>query len=180
MVTWNDCLYQKPDNTSILYSRNGEHEKTQGGILSPKSMVKVFRNSLIRAFEDTDIWRENVCRVEVNGPAITLVMDFKLFGVESTYSFDFVLAVKGKYWSLDAKDWPNTEIIQDIVDNGVYLVPKSSTAEKEDFEWRVSFSYGERKLMSMLYKQNPGIPQQRHTSFDKIPIDTIAPLIDDK
>jgi hypothetical protein len=48
---------------------------------------------------------------------------------------------------------PNTEIIQDIVDNGVYLVPKSSTAEKEDFEWRVSFSYGERKLMSMLYKQ---------------------------
>lgn len=187
MVTWNDCLYQKPNNTSILYSRNGEHEKTQGGILSPKSMVKVFRNSLIRAFEDTDIWRENVCRVEVNGPAITLVMDFKLFGEESTYSFDFVLAVKGKYWSLDAKDWPkrnrqlpNTEIIQDIVDNGVYLVPKSSTAEKEDFEWRVSFSYGERKLMSMLYKQNPGIPQQRHTSFDKIPIDTIAPLIDDK
>jgi len=34
--------------------------------------------------------------------------------------------------------------------------------------------------MSVLYKQNPGIPQQRHTSSDKIPVDTIAPLIDEK
>lgn len=116
-------------------------------------MVKVFKNLLLKAFEDTDIWRENVCRVDVNGPAITLVMDFKLFGVESTYSFDFVLAMKGEHWSLDDNDWPkrnrqwsNTEIIQEIVDNGVYLVPKSSTAENEDFEWRVSFSYGEREV----------------------------------
>ena len=128
--------------------------------VSSTKIVGAFRCAVEEALRQSRFWKENVKRVEVNGPAVTAVMDLRDGGgTQVTLSFDFVLALEASSWPSCAEEWvtrsrkwPNKELVKEIVAKGVYLVPKPSKQGHPELEWRLSFSEAERTLFSTFRK----------------------------
>ena len=142
---WEDCL-GKLDSKLII-------DGVELEAVSPSKIMSLFEKQLLSVIDQDNFWKNHIVRMEQSGPAITLIMDFN-FGPQVTYSIDIVLAVKNPKWSVNVsswpvrkRNWPSKDIVKNITAAGTYLVPKFFNLENQEFEWRMSFSYGEHKLM---------------------------------
>ena len=143
--SWEDCLGKLDPKLNI----NGVELE----VVSPSKIMSLFEKQLLSVIDQDNFWKNRIVRIEQSGPAITLIMDFVAW-IQVTYSIDIVLAVKNPKWPINAsswsdrkRNWPSKDIVKDITATGSYLVPKFFNLESQEFEWRVSFSYGEHKLM---------------------------------
>ncbi|XP_033104379.1 uncharacterized protein LOC117106973 [Anneissia japonica] len=98
--------------------------------------------------------------VDSNGPAINAYLGSRNAPMTTSINADIVIALPFPDWPEQAKDWitrarpsgwPSQLLIKDVLKAGCQIVPtghyKSPT---EDFEWRISFSYGEMFLSRSL------------------------------
>ena len=131
-ATWQDCVIQRQDEV----------------FLSSKKIVEVLQARIEEVFRNSSFGDKCVYRFEVNGPAVTVVMDLRdISGTQVTFSFDFVLALDWNEWPISAKEWitrprkwPDQTVVAEVVSSGVYLVPKASKYGDPELEWRISFS----------------------------------------
>ena len=150
--SWEDCLGKLDSKLDI----NGVKLE----VVSPSKIMSLFEKQLLSVIDQDNFWKKLIVRIEQSGPAITLIMDF-VVGIQVTYSIDIVLAVKNPKWSINAsnwpvrkRNWPSRNIVKDITAAGTYLVPKFFNVESQEFEWRISFSYGENKLMLSIKEES--------------------------
>ena len=80
-------------------------------------------------------------------------------GTQVTFSFDFVLALDWNEWPISAKEWitrprkwQDQAVVTEVVNSGVYLVPKASKYGDPELEWRISFSKAEKMIHSCFPK----------------------------
>ena len=94
------------------------------------------------------------CRV---GPSFTRCMTGGIFHIDR----DFVFALKCKSWPDQAREWltrrrnsnwPSENQIKSIASSGCFIVPVAShhNSRLKDYEWRLSFSEAELKLIKNL------------------------------
>ncbi|XP_070560513.1 uncharacterized protein [Ptychodera flava] len=125
------------------------------------------------------VWGENRGTLEVvqQGPVQTLCLHHHLKSREAltggnytTAEFDQTIDValvlsciawpsEAQEWISRARQWPSSDIVQRIVREGCHVVPKAYPGEedKEELQWRLSFSLAERTLA------NTFMPWQRTT-----------------
>lgn len=72
---------------------------------------------------------------------------------------DFVPAFYFSGWPKQAtawrdrdRKWPTLDLVQQVLDGGYHVVPKSSSEKSVDYEWRVSFSYAENTILKAIHK----------------------------
>ncbi len=129
-------------------------------------------------FRKSSFQEKCVYRFEVNGPAVTVVMDLRdISGTQVTFSFDFVLALDWNEWPLCAKEWitrhrkwPDQTRVAEVINSGVYLVPKASRCGDPELEWRISFSKAEKALFPLFPKPRGEyiFPDGRKITYDHL------------
>ena len=72
---------------------------------------------------------------------------------------DFVLAIPFSVWPHQAalwkardRAWPEVSLIDEVLQGGYHVVPKSTTASHDELDWRVSFSRAEGVLLRSIPK----------------------------
>lgn len=161
--TWRDCAIVRQDEV----------------FLSSTKIVEVLQARIKEAFRKSSVFQEKcVYRFEVNGPAVTVVMDLRdISGTQVTFSFDFVLALEWNEWPVCAKEWvardrkwPDQTFVAEVINSGVYLVPKASECGDPDLEWRISFSKAEKMLFSRFPKPRGEcvFPDGRKITYDHL------------
>ena len=91
-------------------------------------------------------------KITPHGPAIQVDETYD----EDLYlSYDVVPAIKFSGWPNCSQDWitrkrawPPRELVEEIIQEGFHVVPKTSPHGDEELEWRISFSKAEVKLMN--------------------------------
>ena len=161
-ATWQDCVIQRRDEV----------------FLSSKKIVEVLQARIEEVFRNSSFGDKCVYRFEVNGPAVTVVMDLRdSSGTQVTFSFDFVLALDWNEWPISAKEWitrprkwPDQTVVAEVVSSGVYLVPKASKYGDPELEWRISFSKAEKILYSCFPKPRAEyvFPGGRKITYDHL------------
>ncbi|CAC5369762.1 unnamed protein product [Mytilus coruscus] len=98
---------------------------------------------------DDDIHIESMFFTEIHGPCSSSICG----------SYDFLSTYKCQYWPRNASEWitrprsyqwPQTELIEDIIRDNVLLAPigsKSNNKDEDPYEWRMSFSIAEKMLV---------------------------------
>ena len=92
-------------------------------------------------------------RITPHGPAVQVD---EIYGDEDPYlSYDVVPAIKFSGWPNCSQDWitrkrvwPPQDLVEEIIQEGFHIVPKTSPHGDEELEWRISFSKAEVKLMN--------------------------------
>ena len=161
-ATWQDCVIERQDEV----------------FLSSTKIVEVLQARIEEAFQNSSFGEKCVYRFEVNGPAVTVVMDLRdSSGTQVTFSFDFVLALDWNEWPISAKEWitrprkwPDKTVAAEVANGGVYLVPKASTHGDPELEWRISFSKAEKILFSRFPKPRGEytFPAGRKITYDHL------------
>lgn len=161
-ATWQDCAIERQDEV----------------FLSSTKIVEVLQARIKDVFRNSSFGEKYVCRFEINGPAVTVVVDIRdISGTQVTFSFDLVLAFDWNEWPISAKGWiarprkwPDQTIVADIVNNGIYLVPKASKYSDPELEWRISFSRAEKIIYSHFPKPRGEYicPGGRKITYDHI------------
>ncbi|CAC5413024.1 unnamed protein product [Mytilus coruscus] len=117
----------------------------------------IFRMKVIpEQMEDEEIlYKRQKSTYTVSGPALS-----DLEHEPEGYTYDFVHAFPCPSWPSIALnwikrhkpgEWPNQELIEDIVQDGCAVVPVGHhLSEEANLEWRVSFNSAERKLSASL------------------------------
>ena len=105
-------------------------------------------------------------------------MDLRdISGTQVTFSFDFVLALDWNEWPICARvwitrdrKWPDQTVVAEIINSGVYLVPKASKYGDPELEWRISFSKAEKMLFSRFPKPRGEyvFPDGRKITYDHL------------
>ena len=74
---------------------------------------------------------------------------------------DFVLAILFPFWPQQAvqwqfrqRAWPPMSLLEEVLQVGYHVVPKSQTSSQGEIEWRVSFSQAEGILMRSIPKNS--------------------------
>ena len=179
MYIFNDVKVIPPDSSIPIYDSNStllimDNEMTKPGFTLLRvigesgdwkiALSKVFIPELNGIFLSCKRWRElhtenNLCSDNdfTHGPCAS--------GTRGSQEFDVACCLQCNSWPSNARDcvrrlqrccWPSHDVLLSIVNDGVLFVPigaKQSTFE--DFEWRMSFSLAEKKL---IYAMN-------HTQF---------------
>lgn len=122
-----------------------------------------FREEIYRIFYDLKLFSDAVTKepemegfemqVAPHGPAVQIDETYE--DEEDPYlSYDLVPAIKfsgwpkcSQKWIERKRFWPPQSLVEEIVQEGFHLVPKTSPQGDEELEWRISFSKAEVKLM---------------------------------
>ena len=122
-----------------------------------------FRGEIYRIFYDFKLFSDAVTKepemedfemkVAPHGPAVQIDETYE--DEEDPYlSYDLVPAIKfsgwpkcSQQWVERKRVWPPRALVEEIVQEGFHLVPKTSPQGDEELEWRISFSKAEVKLM---------------------------------
>ncbi|VDH99858.1 Hypothetical predicted protein [Mytilus galloprovincialis] len=98
---------------------------------------------------DKNIYNESMFFTEIHGPCSSSICG----------SYDFLSTYECHSWPRNAAEWitrprsyqwPQTELIEDIVRDNVLLAPigsKSNKKKEDPYEWRMSFSIAEKMLI---------------------------------
>lgn len=159
-ATWQDCVIVRQNEA----------------FLSSTKIVEVLQARIEEVFRKSSFQERCDYRFEVNGPAVTVVMDLRdISGTQVTFSFDFVLALDWNEWPLSAKEWitrgrkwPDQTRVAKVINSGVYLVPKASKCGDPELEWRISFSKAEKILFTLFPKPRGEyiFPDGRKITYD--------------
>lgn len=122
-----------------------------------------FREEMYRIFYDLKLFSDAVTKgpemedfemkVAPHGPAVQIDETYE--DEEDPFlSYDLVPAIKfsgwpkcSQQWVERKRAWPPQALVEEIVQEGFHLVPKTSLQGDEELEWRMSFSKAEVKLM---------------------------------
>lgn len=161
-ATWQDCVIVRQNEF----------------FLSSTKIVEVLQSRIEEVFRKSSLQENCAYRFEVNGPAVTVVMDLRdTTGTQITFSFDFVLALDWNEWPICAEEWitrdrkwPDQTLVAKVINSGVYLVPKASKCGDPELEWRISFSKPEKVLFSLFPKPRGEytIPGCKKSTYDHL------------
>lgn len=126
------------------------------GMLNAQQLKAVFVRLVRDSIRTLGQQYSRCIEVNTHGPAVTLEITNR--NNRRKYSIDVVLAIKDKHWPDDADEWkdrvrrgwPNRRLIQEICQDGCYLVAKQPKGgripdQEKHFLWLYSFSAAEKK-----------------------------------
>lgn len=130
--------------------------------LHPFSLRRKFYRALTSALQNLDLADKVLVTVKIHAVSVKLRIVGEMFSRLpcSHIDVDLVLALQPplSFWPRCSKEWKKisldkglpAEVIEEIIANGVYLVPRYESGKQDDPHWRVSFSVAEGIIIRQL------------------------------